>query len=498
MLTSIVAGLKGGTGKSLYAVALIDYLRARDLPVLVVETDTGNPDVADVYGKRQGERLRVERCALEDAYGWRELVAHLADHRGYAVVNMGGGNLPSIGLGVREGYYDQIATLGPYVTWWLMTSEAVTVEQLGSYLRVAPTHPVHVVANAGSDQPGSFPFVVEGPPAPYVDQLLRSDLESIRTIGSKLRRGGGGELYVPRLAEPVAIKMRNEELDLRGVQEVVDDDDREAAREWTEVVHARITRVLGDTPSATATAPRAEHETATSVVVAREPGPESAPGEREDATAACLRSGFVHHRGRRRRFRCVSNPEEGRARLEAEFPLVPLRQLARFVPRGLEPEGEFVGRLSIWDFHLLVDAAKAAAVGASKMVVVGKTGISIERWAWEAAALWDAIHHFPDVVVRRVVEHLRLCPATSWASSALSVVNDATFHLYVDSIKSAPERYRFDQSDAASGRPVTDGEIFLALLWGDFYTLPSASQLQRVLPCATDELERLERGGDEP
>ena len=145
-------------------------------------------------------------------YGWRELVAHLADHRGYAVVNMGGRNLPSIGLGVREGYYDQIATLGPYVTWWLMTSDAVTVEQLGSYLHVVPTHPVHVVANAGADQRDTFPFVVERPPAPYVDQLLRSDLEPIRTLGSKLRRGGGGELYVPRLAGPVAIKMRNEDL----------------------------------------------------------------------------------------------------------------------------------------------------------------------------------------------------------------------------------------------------------------------------------------------
>ena len=102
---------------------------------------------------------------------------------------------------------------------------------------------------------------------------------------------------------------------------MVDGDDREAAREWTEVVHARIAGVLDDTPSATA--PRAEHETATSVVVAREPGPESAPGEREEAPA-------------------VRRPS---------------------VMERLCPE----------DRELVVAAAKAASAGAGPVVTVGQT-----------------------------------------------------------------------------------------------------------------------------
>jgi cellulose biosynthesis protein BcsQ len=40
-----VGGSKGGVGKSLFSFALADYLLNRETSVLLVDTDTDNPDV---------------------------------------------------------------------------------------------------------------------------------------------------------------------------------------------------------------------------------------------------------------------------------------------------------------------------------------------------------------------------------------------------------------------------------------------------------------------
>jgi Mrp family chromosome partitioning ATPase len=43
-----VGGSKGGVGKSIVAMAVLDSLLERGEPVLLVECDTSNPDVAKV------------------------------------------------------------------------------------------------------------------------------------------------------------------------------------------------------------------------------------------------------------------------------------------------------------------------------------------------------------------------------------------------------------------------------------------------------------------
>ena len=40
-----VGGSKGGVGKSLFSFALVDYLLNRNANILLVDTDTDNPDV---------------------------------------------------------------------------------------------------------------------------------------------------------------------------------------------------------------------------------------------------------------------------------------------------------------------------------------------------------------------------------------------------------------------------------------------------------------------
>ena len=58
----MIGGSKGGVGKSFVTLALVDYLRRSDLHVVLVETDTSNPDVLkavhDEVPRRQN-RCRV-------------------------------------------------------------------------------------------------------------------------------------------------------------------------------------------------------------------------------------------------------------------------------------------------------------------------------------------------------------------------------------------------------------------------------------------------------
>jgi MinD-like ATPase involved in chromosome partitioning or flagellar assembly len=51
----LVGGGKGGVGKSLMSIALLDFLQASGQRPFLVETDTSVPDVFKTYGEAVGE-----------------------------------------------------------------------------------------------------------------------------------------------------------------------------------------------------------------------------------------------------------------------------------------------------------------------------------------------------------------------------------------------------------------------------------------------------------
>jgi MinD superfamily P-loop ATPase len=56
-----VGGGKGGVGKSMVSMALLDYLLSKGVPALLVESDTSNPDVykaSPAPGRRYQATLR--------------------------------------------------------------------------------------------------------------------------------------------------------------------------------------------------------------------------------------------------------------------------------------------------------------------------------------------------------------------------------------------------------------------------------------------------------
>ena len=62
----LIGGSKGGVGKSLVTMATVDYLQERGESVLLIESDTSNPDVWKAYK----ESTETELINLDEADGW--------------------------------------------------------------------------------------------------------------------------------------------------------------------------------------------------------------------------------------------------------------------------------------------------------------------------------------------------------------------------------------------------------------------------------------------
>ncbi len=64
-------GSKGGTGKSMVCIALIDHLVSINKKTIFIETDTSNQDV----WKSHKDEITSELIDLDDGDGWIQLVS---------------------------------------------------------------------------------------------------------------------------------------------------------------------------------------------------------------------------------------------------------------------------------------------------------------------------------------------------------------------------------------------------------------------------------------
>jgi hypothetical protein len=160
----LVAGGKGGVGKSMTALVLIDQLLMMGKKVLYFETDTGNADVwfclerdgANAPGEPiDGVTMHTVQIELPDA--WGTMLTLTAAHRDHAVV---------IGTASRTGdYIRQNADVfneglpmidRKVVTLWVVDEQRDAVMQLKDHLDVFPDSETHVIKN--SKYGPSFPY----------------------------------------------------------------------------------------------------------------------------------------------------------------------------------------------------------------------------------------------------------------------------------------------------------------------------------------------------
>jgi len=152
-----VGGSKGGVGKSKVSFALIGYLIENGKNVLLLETDTSNPDVYKAHHAHEDGNLICKLTDLDVSDGWIELVNvadEFPDH--VLVINSAArsnSGIEKYGTMLRE-------TLGELnrelVTFWVINRQRDSIELLRGFLNAFPEAVIHVCRNLYFGAPDKF------------------------------------------------------------------------------------------------------------------------------------------------------------------------------------------------------------------------------------------------------------------------------------------------------------------------------------------------------
>lgn len=196
-----VGGSKGGTGKSMVSSALVDYFRKR-FPgdeVLLIETDSSNPDVGRLYRGTTGVSLKGLVLNEEDS-GWIELVDDIDETSArHIIVN----SMAAANLGVKkQGFHLNQSILNgdlnvKFDVFWVMNRNKDSVTLLRDFLENMPSATVYPVLNLYFGKQEEFSF-------------YRSSLD----IHDKVTESGGKLLVFPNLNDLIADKIYTDEINL--------------------------------------------------------------------------------------------------------------------------------------------------------------------------------------------------------------------------------------------------------------------------------------------
>jgi len=140
----LVGGSKGGVGKSLVTIAMLDYLLQQEESICLVESDTSNPDVCKAYQ----DEVETELIDLDDVDGWIRLINFCESRpESIVVINTAARN----NKGVSEYGATLNSTLGDLqrelITLWVINRQRDSVELLMDYMDAIPDSKVHVLRN---------------------------------------------------------------------------------------------------------------------------------------------------------------------------------------------------------------------------------------------------------------------------------------------------------------------------------------------------------------
>ncbi|RBB39264.1 protein mobD [Burkholderia reimsis] len=186
----MVGGSKGGVGKSFVTLALVDYLQRTDINVVLVETDTSNPDVM----KAVHAEIECASCNLDDVSGWIDFVNFCDTHRdAIVVVNTAARSQAGVEQygGTLASALDELARR--LVVLWVINRQRDSLELLLKFGVTFPNAITHVVRNGYFGSPEKFTL--------YRDSQLRNAVEA-----------QGQSLDFPDLADRVADELRSQRL----------------------------------------------------------------------------------------------------------------------------------------------------------------------------------------------------------------------------------------------------------------------------------------------
>jgi hypothetical protein len=211
-----VSGSKGGVGKSITTMAVLDYLANKQQMVKLVDADTSNPDVFKSYNRS----IESEQIDLDDVEGWIQLV-NIADSPSFKTVVV---NTPARNNdGVRKHGEVLIGALKelsrPLITLWIINRQRDSLDLLTEYLDL--THDsgvVHVVQNG------------------YFGEQKKYELYQASAIRERVATQGGKTLFLPDLADRVTDELYSKRITLAQATNQMKIGDRVELQRWRTAV----------------------------------------------------------------------------------------------------------------------------------------------------------------------------------------------------------------------------------------------------------------------
>lgn len=179
----LIGGSKGGVGKSFVTMSVIDYLQERNENVLLVESDTSNPDVYKAYK----DDTQSELINLDEPDGWVHLI-NTCDSKpdSTVVINTAARNNKGVSA-YGETLNSTLAELNrKLITLWIINRQRDSLELLKEYLEAIPNSITHVVRNAYFGEENKFEL--------YNNSKIRATIEE----------RGGQSITFPDLADRVS------------------------------------------------------------------------------------------------------------------------------------------------------------------------------------------------------------------------------------------------------------------------------------------------------
>jgi hypothetical protein len=224
-----VGGSKGGTGKSMVCMALVDYLRKKfpEDDILLFETDSSNPDVGRLYQKTEGILARG-LILNEDDSGWMRMVDTIAETNArHIVINSMAAANPGI---QRHGKLldDNIVTARLDVQFsvlWSMNRQKDSVLLLKDFLLWMKSAVVYPIFNLYFGKEEEFVFY-----------------HSAHDVQEAIRERGGCSLVFPGLNDLIADRLYTDEINLEELPSYLKLGMRTGLKRWLSMVKESFDR----------------------------------------------------------------------------------------------------------------------------------------------------------------------------------------------------------------------------------------------------------------
>jgi hypothetical protein len=208
-----IGGGKGGTGKSMVGMGLIDYLRKEGRDPVLIETDKKNPDV----GRAHKSEIQTEGLDLSDQDGWVDLLDLCGKTESPVVINSAVGADETQGIDALEQSLE--SSEKKLVVLWVINRQRDSIELLRDFMKSIQSAKVHVVRNLYFG--GTHKFEL------FNDSKTRKELEE----------RGGKILDFPEIADRIANELYSKRVSIATCLDGAETGTRFVLGRWQNAVH---------------------------------------------------------------------------------------------------------------------------------------------------------------------------------------------------------------------------------------------------------------------